>query len=77
MFVYILANRAQRLYVGVTRDLVRRSTTTGHTGSQASRNGTTSTGLFTSNRLQSLLRSDLAEHWFVDVSMSDSSLRSE
>jgi putative endonuclease len=104
MFVYILANRTQRLYVGVTRDLVRRMyehrahRVPGFTkrynidqlvyfesAAEAAQAIHREKQIKDYARVKKLALiatmnpewRDLAEHWFVDVSMSDSSLRSE
>ena len=104
MFVYILAGRTGRLYVGVTNDLIRRV----HDHKNHSIPGFTrrynidqlvylepcsgpAQAIAREKQIKDYARvkklaliatmnpewTDLAEHWFVNVSMSDSSLRSE
>jgi putative endonuclease len=104
MFVYILAGRTGRLYVGVTNDLVRRiHDHKKHSISGFARRYNIDQLVYyeaCSEPVQAIARekqikdyarvkklaliatmnpgwTDLAELWFVDVSMSDSSLRSE
>jgi putative endonuclease len=104
MFVYILANRTRRLYVGVTNDLVRRMyehrahRVPGFTqrynidrlvyfesmaeATQAIRREKQIKDYARAKKLAMIDWSnpewtDLSEKWFVDVSRSDSSLRSE
>jgi putative endonuclease len=104
MFVYILAGRTGRLYVGVTKDLIRRiHDHKNHSISGFTRRYNIDQLVYfepCSGPVQAIARekqikdyarvkklaliatinpdwNDLAKHWFVDVSMSDSSLRLE
>ena len=104
MFVYILASRTQRLYVGVTSDLIRRvyEHKTHKIPGFTQRYNIDRLVYFErfDGPIEAIARekqikdyarvkklamihsrnpewNDLAEDWFVDVSRSDSSLRSE
>jgi putative endonuclease len=104
MFVYILASKTQRLYVGVTNDLVRRvwehreGVIPGFTRRYGIKQlvyfeqlGSPEGAIRREKQIKGYSRvkklalieslnhawSDLAEHWFADVSRADFSLRSK